>query len=293
MSDTKTDDDKTLSVNTKKTLTLKRPGVEQSTVRQNFAWPHEVRRRRNQAQVRQARREVGGRIGVRAEAGARCRVAKAAPQPEAPKVAAARRWNGPTSCSAICRSARSRPARRALEGSKVREVEDRQRAIDDAGRRQGDEERRSASARTSAPPSGRGGSSPARRKRNPRRRAEEEARRRTPLGSIRLEEEEAKPRRTAGGLPPRSSRDAPNLQRPTRTKGEEDRRRGKLTLNSATSEEEARAVARCRRCAAVRRSSSARCTTSRARRSCAKWCFPRRSPSPTSPTACRSARSTS
>ena len=35
MSDTK--DDKTLSVNTKKTLTLKRPGVEQGTVRQNFS----------------------------------------------------------------------------------------------------------------------------------------------------------------------------------------------------------------------------------------------------------------
>ena len=36
MSD-KTNDDKTLSVNTKKTLTMKRPGVEQSTVRQNFS----------------------------------------------------------------------------------------------------------------------------------------------------------------------------------------------------------------------------------------------------------------
>lgn len=36
MSD-KTNDDKTLSVNTKKTLTLKRPGVEQSTVRQSFS----------------------------------------------------------------------------------------------------------------------------------------------------------------------------------------------------------------------------------------------------------------
>ncbi|MBE0693449.1 MAG: IF-2-associated domain-containing protein, partial [Aquamicrobium sp.] len=35
MSDTK--DDKTLSVNTKKTLTLKRPGVEQGTVRQSFS----------------------------------------------------------------------------------------------------------------------------------------------------------------------------------------------------------------------------------------------------------------
>ena len=37
MSDTKTGDDKTLSVGAKKTLTLKRPGVEQSTVRQNFS----------------------------------------------------------------------------------------------------------------------------------------------------------------------------------------------------------------------------------------------------------------
>src|SRR5215218_4158570 len=37
MSDTKTGDEKTLSVNTKKTLTLKRPGMEQGTVRQNFS----------------------------------------------------------------------------------------------------------------------------------------------------------------------------------------------------------------------------------------------------------------
>ena len=37
MSDTKSGDDKTLSVTPKKTLTLKRPGIEQSTVRQNFS----------------------------------------------------------------------------------------------------------------------------------------------------------------------------------------------------------------------------------------------------------------
>ena len=37
MSDTKSGDDKTLSVNPKKTLTLKRPGIEQGTVRQNFS----------------------------------------------------------------------------------------------------------------------------------------------------------------------------------------------------------------------------------------------------------------
>ena len=37
MSDTKTGDDNTLTVNTKKTLTLKPAGVTQSTVRQNFS----------------------------------------------------------------------------------------------------------------------------------------------------------------------------------------------------------------------------------------------------------------
>ena len=37
MSDTKSGDDKTLSVTPKKTLTLKRPGMEQGTVRQNFS----------------------------------------------------------------------------------------------------------------------------------------------------------------------------------------------------------------------------------------------------------------
>ena len=37
MSDTKSGDDKTLSVTTKKTLSLKRPGVEHGTVRQNFS----------------------------------------------------------------------------------------------------------------------------------------------------------------------------------------------------------------------------------------------------------------
>src|SRR5688500_9911902 len=37
MSDTKSDDDKTLSVNVKKTLSLKPAGVTQGTVRQNFS----------------------------------------------------------------------------------------------------------------------------------------------------------------------------------------------------------------------------------------------------------------
>ena len=36
MTDTKTDDDKKLSVSPTKTLKLKRPGMDQATVRQNY-----------------------------------------------------------------------------------------------------------------------------------------------------------------------------------------------------------------------------------------------------------------
>ncbi len=45
MSDTKSGDDKTLSVTPKKTLTLKRPGIEQSDrAPELLAWPHQVGR---------------------------------------------------------------------------------------------------------------------------------------------------------------------------------------------------------------------------------------------------------
>ena len=130
--------------------------------------------------------------------------------------------------------------RRALEGSKVREVEDRQRAVEDAKRRQEDEERRKREREESAR---RQAEEEARllAEAESRRRAEEEARRRTPLADLVPDDDgDAKPKRTAGGLPPRRLA-TPEPARPTRTKGEEDRRRGKLTLNSATSEEEARA----------------------------------------------------
>ncbi|MDQ2704875.1 MAG: translation initiation factor IF-2, partial [Pseudomonadota bacterium] len=127
---------------------------------------------------------------------------------------------------------------RALEGSKVREVEDRQRAIDDAKRRQEEDERRKREREESAR---RQAEEEARllAEAESRRRAEEEARRRTPLADA-PEEEVAKPHRAAGGLPPRRLTPAVP-ERPQRTKGEEDRRRGKLTLSSATSGEEARA----------------------------------------------------
>ncbi|RWH42772.1 MAG: translation initiation factor IF-2, partial [Mesorhizobium sp.] len=79
-----------------------------------------------------------------------------------------------------------------------------------------------------------------------RRRAEEEARRRAPQAAELAtadEEEEVKPRRPGGagaGAPVRRLV-TPEVARPAKpTKGEEDRRRGKLTLNTALSDEDAR-----------------------------------------------------
>ncbi len=240
MSDTKTGDDKTLSVNTKKTLTLKRPGVEQSTVRQNFSHG------RTKSVVVETKRKFV-KPGEKPEA-----VSVFTPKP-AP--APASRWSRrprrrllprlppperPNLVLSDLSTSEIEARRRALEGSKVREVEDRQRAIDDAKRRQEDEERRKREREESAR---RQAEEEARllAEAESRRRAEEEARRRTPLADVAPEEDEgAKPKRGAGGLPPRRIA-TPELARPTRTKGEEDRRRGKLTLNSATSDEEARA----------------------------------------------------
>jgi translation initiation factor IF-2 len=243
MSDTKTGDDKTLSVNTKKTLTLKRPGVEQSTVRQNFSHG------RTKSVVVETKRKFV-KPGEKSEA-ASVFAPKPAPAPApapakpvtqeaAPAVAKAPVAERPNLVLSDLSAGEIEARRRALEGSKVREVEDRQRAIDDAKRRQEEEERRKREREESAR---RQAEEEARllAEAESRRRAEEEARRRTPLAdAVPDEEESAKPKRGAGGLPPRRLA-TPEPARPTRTKGEEDRRRGKLTLNSATSEEEARA----------------------------------------------------
>ncbi|RLP23700.1 translation initiation factor IF-2 [Mesorhizobium sp. YM1C-6-2] len=239
MSDTKTGDDKTLSVNTKKTLTLKRPGVEQSTVRQNFSHG------RTKSVVVETKRKFV-KPGEKSEA-ASVFAPKPAPAPakpapqEAPKAAApAPAAERPNLVLSDLSAGEIEARRRALEGSKAREVEDRQRAVEDAKRRQEEEERRKREREESAR---RQAEEEARllAEAESRRRAEEEARRRTPAADQAPEEEEAaKPKRTVAGVPPRRLTPA-QPERPQRTKGEEDRRRGKLTLNSATSEEEARA----------------------------------------------------
>ncbi len=81
MSD-KTNDDKTLSVNSKKTLTIKRPGVEQSTVRQNFSHG------RTKAVVVETKKRKFSRPDEKPEAEALA-PKPAAPAPAAPAPAAA------------------------------------------------------------------------------------------------------------------------------------------------------------------------------------------------------------
>ncbi len=248
MSDTKSGDDKTLSVTPKKTLTLKRPGTEQGTVRQNFSHG-----RTKQVQVEIKKRKFS-MPGDKPEAVApqvftpKPAAVAAAPAPvvrEAPKAPPPQPERSGMVLNELSRG-EMEARRRALEGSKAREVEDRQRAQEEAKRRTEEEERRKReredSARRQAEEEAR-----LQAEAESRRRAEEEARRRAPQAAELAtvdDEEEVKPRRPGGagaGAPVRRLA-TPEVARPAKpTKGEEDRRRGKLTLNSALSDEDARA----------------------------------------------------
>ncbi|HEV2502984.1 MAG TPA: translation initiation factor IF-2 [Mesorhizobium sp.] len=281
MSDTNSGDDKTLSVTPKKTLTLKRPGIEQSTVRQNFSHGRtksvvvETKRKfvkpgeqaapvapsvftpkpaapQPQAQPQPQQSQPQPQSQPQAQP------PQAQPQPRpqqaAPVVQEQRRPTPPPApdrggmvLNELSRG-EMEARRRALEGSQAREVEDRQRAAEDAKRRADEEERRKReredSARRQAEEEAR-----IKAEAEARRRAEEEARRRAPqtADQVAAEEEEAKPRGRGGApsaLPPRRLV-TPELAKAAKpTKAEEDRRRGKLTLNTATSSEDGDARAR-------------------------------------------------
>ena len=241
MSDTKTGDEKTLSVNTKKTLTLKRPGMDQGTVRQNFS----------HGRIKQVVVETKKRKFARPEDKPEAAPAVAIFKPKPPVVVQAPVQEAPKPVVSAERSGvvlnqlsndEMEARRRALEGSKVREVEERRRAAEDARRRTEEEERRRREREESA-----------------RRQAEEEARL--------LAEAEAAPPRRGGSAPPRAAdresavveddaEDAkrawrarhrssasikPEPVKPVKAKGDEDRRRGKLTVTTALSDEDARA----------------------------------------------------
>ncbi len=238
MSDTKSGDDKTLSVTPKKTLTLKRPGLEQGTVRQNFSHG------RSKSVVVETKKRKFSIPGEKAEQPA-VSVFTPKPQPPAPAapvVQEAPRAPAPQERLVLNELSRSEmeARRRALEGSKAREAEDRLRAAEDARRRAEEEERRhrerDESARRQAEEEAR-----LQTEAEARRRAEEEARRRAPLTAQTAsadEEDDVKPKRVVPGTPVRRVA-APEVARPAKpTKGEEDRRRGKLTLNTALSTED-------------------------------------------------------
>ncbi|RWB75584.1 translation initiation factor IF-2 [Mesorhizobium sp.] len=245
MSDTKSGDDKTLSVTPKKTLTLKRPGIEQGTVRQNFSHG------RTKSVVVETKKRKFSLPGDKPEPVAPSvftpkPAAQAAPVvQEAPKAPPAPERSGMV-LNELSRG-EMEARRRALEGSKAREIEDRQRAQEEAKRRAEEEERRKReredSARRQAEEEAR-----LQAEAESRRRAEEEARRRAPLAADAAtadDDEEVKPRRVGAGGggagAPARRLATPEVARPAKpTKGEEDRRRGKLTLNTALSDDDAR-----------------------------------------------------
>jgi translation initiation factor IF-2 len=248
MSDTKSGDSKTLSVNpnAKKTLSLKPAGVSQGTVRQNMSHG-----RSKQVVVETKKRKI---TMPGEKPAAPVLVPKAAPQPTPPPAPVApvvevRKPAPPqpdrsamvlNELSADEMDAR----RRALEGSKAREVEDRQRAQDEAKRRAADDERRKKereeSARRQADEEAR-----IQKEADARKRAEDEAKRRAPTAdAMSADDDERRPAtaprgKPATSLPPRRIA-VPEVARPAKSKTDEDRRRGKLTVSSATSEEEAR-----------------------------------------------------
>ncbi|TIT04156.1 MAG: translation initiation factor IF-2, partial [Mesorhizobium sp.] len=129
MSDTKSGDEKTLSVTPKKTLTLKRPGTEQGTVRQSFSHG------RTKAVVVETKKRKFSLPGDKPEPAAAPPVVQQAPKAPPPPPPVER---GGMVLNELSRN-EMEARRRALEGSKVRDVEDRQRAIDEAKRRAEDE----------------------------------------------------------------------------------------------------------------------------------------------------------
>ncbi|TKT74925.1 translation initiation factor IF-2 [Aquamicrobium sp. LC103] len=246
MSDTKSGDDKTLSVNTKKTLTLKRPGIEQGTVRQNFSHGRtksvvvETKKRKfSRPDEQPAPVQAPVSLKPRAQPQPTPPAPPPAPsQPSRPAPATERSGMVLNELSSEEMDAR----RRALQDSKVREVEERKRAAEEAQRRAEDEERRKREREESAR---RQAEEEARLKAEAeaRRRAEEEAKRRAPAQAAvatEADEEEEKPRGAAAAVRRGPVKPEVAAPRPVKTKGEDDRRRGKLTLNTALSDDDAK-----------------------------------------------------
>jgi translation initiation factor IF-2 len=246
MSDTKSGDDKTLSVGTKKTLTLKRPGVEQGTVRQNF--PHgrtkavvvETKKRKFSKPEDQAPAPA---VALKPRTPAPAQSSTPEPVPHRPRPAPQEPRRPQTDRGGMVLNALSSDEmdarRRALQDAKAREADDRRRAAEDAQRRAEEDERRrkerEESARRQAEEEAR-----LKAEAEARAKAEEEARRRAPVQATPaapvVDDEDEKPRGAAARRGPvKPEVVAP---KPVKPRSDEDRRRGKLTLNTALSDEE-------------------------------------------------------
>ncbi len=250
MSDTNDTNDKQGNRAGGHTLSLKRPAIDHSRVKQNFAHG-----RSKTVVVETKRKRFGDDKPAVAEAPkftAQPRVVEQAP---APRPAA----STPPRPGVVLRtlSADEREAReRALAGAKVREAEDRKRQEEEAARRKIQEEHdrveRDAAAKRKAEDDARH-----KAEEDGRRKAEEAARKLAPKTTTTArpvdDEEDERPRAKTSG-PVRLG--ASTVKRvipapaPTRTKADADKRRGKLTVENAMSDDEgdrSRSVAAFRR----------------------------------------------
>ena len=241
-------DDKTISVSGKKTFSLKRPSIEQGTVRQ------EMGRGRTKAVVVETRKRRINRpedenkpaqtISLKPRAPAPAQPAAKEPAAPAPERRPAPQPNRGAVLNDL--SASEMEARRkALEGARVREVEERKQAEEDAKRR-AEEEARLAKEREENARRQQEEDERLAREAAERQVAEEAAalrapsKKEEPAAAAKGEGEAPRGRRAAGEDDSRArgaKPGRPEAPKPTRTKTDGDRRRGKLTLNAALDED--------------------------------------------------------
>ncbi len=233
---TDTTDDKTKKPGG--TLTLKRPAVEQSRVKQSFSHG------RTKTVVVETKRKRFGDDKPASATAAPVVEQKPAFQ-QKPRIAEPANVQRPappppSNRGVVLRtlSVEEREAReRALTDSRVREAEERKRQEEDLVRRKAQDERdrieREAAAKRKAEDDARH-----RQEDEGRKKAEEAAKKLAPKAAPReAEEEEARPR--SGGRPGSATMrpgSAPKVVKPvapTRTKADADKRRGRLTLSNA------------------------------------------------------------
>ncbi len=214
------------------TLSLKRPAIEQSRVKQNFAHG------RTKTVVVETKRKRFGEATTTPAADDKPKFQQpVAPRVETPQRPAPAAQPRP---GVVLRtlSPEEREAReRALAGSRVREAEERKRQVEDAAHRaiqdETDRKEREAAAKRKADDEARH-----REEEDGKKKAEEAAKRLAPKNiTLRpVQEDDDKPR-TKLGLRPFGGviKRAVQIPVPTRTKVDADKRRGKLTVENAMS----------------------------------------------------------